>query len=129
CETTQYEFFTHRLTEHRGLLTNIIHNSISQELQERYQAMPLLLYPEGIAYLVEKGARLSIDDAALASIAGRIADAIQAMTRQRFDDFIEVRPLGIRINEKCLELGIPFNDLMQAVRSMIERRRLDAADL
>lgn len=129
CDNTQYEFFTHRLTEHRGLLTNIIHNSISQELQGRYQAMPLLLYPEGIAYLVEKGARLSVDDDALASIAARIADAIQAMTRQRFDDFIEVRPLGIRINEKCLELGIPFSDLMQAVRSLIERRRLDAAEI
>ncbi|HEY7348053.1 MAG TPA: type I-D CRISPR-associated protein Cas10d/Csc3 [Ktedonobacterales bacterium] len=129
CDDTQYEFFTHRLTEHRGLLTNIIHNNISQTLQERCQAMPLLLYPEGIAYLVKRGSSIIVDDAMLADMAGRITSAIQAMTRARFEDFIEVRPLGIRINEKCLELGIPFSDLMQAARSIIERRRLDATEL
>ncbi len=123
CEDTQYEFFTHRLTEHRGLLTNIIHNSISEELQERCQALPLLLYPEGIAYLVKRGSRVVIDDAALTSMAGRIASAIQAMTKQRFDDFINPRrPLGITIDAKVLDLGVPFRMLMEATRSIIEQR-------
>ncbi|RMF34530.1 MAG: type I-D CRISPR-associated protein Cas10d/Csc3, partial [Chloroflexi bacterium] len=47
----QYEFVTHRLTEQRGLLTNVIHNGIVAELQERYGLIPLLFYPEGVAYL------------------------------------------------------------------------------
>ena len=129
CKTTQYTFFTHRLAEHRGLLSNIIHNSISATLEERYHLLPLLLYPEGTAYLMEQNATVPLDDALFAAIASRVAATLQAMTSGRFEQFIVPRPLGITIDAKCLELGLPFRTLMSKVRTIIERRQTDPIEL
>jgi CRISPR-associated protein Csc3 len=129
CTTTQYAFFTHRLTEHRGLFSNIIHNSISNELRERCGLRPLLLYPEGTAYLMEKNAAIPLDEWLLPAIARRVAATLQEMTSERFEQFIVPRPLGITIDAKCLELGLPFRTLMGKVRTIIERRQPDPDDL
>ena len=61
-QARQYEFISHRLTEQRGLLTNVMHNVIVEVLYEQRGAILLLYYPDGVAYLVEKGQRVSVDE-------------------------------------------------------------------
>ncbi|GIV97914.1 MAG: hypothetical protein KatS3mg057_2571 [Herpetosiphonaceae bacterium] len=129
CDETQYDFFIHRVTEHRGILTNIIHNSIVEELQKRYGLIPLLFYPDGVAYLLEANRRIVIDDEVFESLARRIAGTLQRLTASKFQQFIDVRPLGIRIDAKCLELGLAFEELMGAVDTIIQRRSFNSADL
>jgi len=51
----RYTFVTHQVSEQRGLLTNLIHNQVSAYLQRRWGLVPLLFYPDGVAYLAEEG--------------------------------------------------------------------------
>ncbi|MCZ7672374.1 MAG: hypothetical protein M5U34_37245 [Chloroflexi bacterium] len=51
----QYEFITHRLTESRGLLSNVLHNAIAAHLQTQHGLVPLLFYPDGTTYLAKRG--------------------------------------------------------------------------
>ena len=125
----QYEFVTHRLTEQRGILTNLIHNSISAELSERYELIPLLHYPDGIAYLAKKGYDLQIGDTDLVRIAGRVARTISKVTASKFREFITPAPAGIKVDSKCLELGVPFEDILREIYNIIQRRSPDPVAL
>jgi CRISPR-associated protein Csc3 len=118
----QFTFFTHRLDESRGALTNIFHNAISDELRERHELLPLLLYPDGIAYLCRRGQEPLIDADSLQRVAARAAGEVSRMTGASFEEFIEVRPLGIKVDAKCLELGRPFDDILGAIDAIIQRR-------
>ncbi|HDQ72316.1 MAG TPA: type I-D CRISPR-associated protein Cas10d/Csc3 [Chloroflexi bacterium] len=125
----QYEFFTHRLTEQRGILTNVIHNAIAAELRERYGLIPLLYYPDGIAYLAEKGCTPVIGDEDLSRIAERIARTISRVVAGKYREFITPAPTGIKVDEKCLELQVPFKDILREIYNIIQRRTPDPAEL
>ena len=124
----QYEFVTHRLTELRGILTNVLHNAIAAELRERYGLIPLLYYPDGIAYLVEKGHAPAIGDDDLAQIAQRIAEVISEATTAKFRQFIDPRQ-GIKVDAKCLELGVPFGKILREIYNIVQRRTPNPAEL
>lgn len=125
----QYEFVTHRLTEQRGILTNVIHNAIAAELRERYGWIPLLHYPDGIAYLSEKGQAPAVGDDDLARIARRVARTISKATTAKFREFIRPAPSGIKVDHKCLELGVPFEDVLREIYNIIQRRSPDPSAL
>lgn len=126
---TQYAFFTHRLDESRGALTNILHNAISAELHERYRLLPLLLYPEGVVYLVRRGQEPHISGMDLQRIAARAASEISRLTGVKFDEFIEVRPLGIKVDAKCLALGLPFSRIWDEIYAIVQRRKFKYEEL
>ena len=125
----QYGFVTHRLTEQRGILTNVIHNDIAAELRERYGLIPLLYYPDGIAYLLEKGKSFSVEDDDVMHIAQRVSRTISRMTAAKFSDFIQPAPSGIKVDKKCLELGVPFEDVLREIYNIIQRRTPDPIEL
>jgi CRISPR-associated protein Csc3 len=106
--SVQYEFVTHRLTEMRGLLSNVLHNAIAAHLQNRHGLTPLLFYPDGIAYLAPRGHGLALTTADRKQMAKRAAETIQSFSRAKYRDFIKPTNQGIKVNEKCLEMGIPF---------------------
>jgi len=127
----QYEFISHRLTELRGLLTNVLHNAIAAELQEQYGLIPLLYYPDGIAYLSERNKKPALNGEVRISIARRAAEEISNITRGKFSDFITSTGQGIKVDSKCLELGIPFsgdNGLWNAIFNLVQRRNIDPQD-
>jgi len=124
-QPVQYEFVTHRLTEQRGLLTNVIHNGIIAELRERYGLIPLLFYPEGVAYLAEKGRALTIGEKDLERMARRIAQTISGMTTAKFREFINSTGQGIKVDPKCLEMGVPFREILGEIYNLVQRRRFD----
>jgi len=125
----QYDFATHRLTEGRGLLSNVIHNAIVAELRERHGLVPFLFYPSGVAYLIERGRDLAIGPADRQRMAQRAAKAISAMTEAKFRDFIRSTGQGIKVDARCLELGVPFGRIWREVYNLVQRRRFDPADM
>jgi len=125
----QYQFVTHRVTEMRGLLTNVIHNAIVDELRDRHGAVPLLFYPDGVAYLVERGHEMIIGPDERRSIARRIAGTVSGMTEGKFGDFIRSTAQGIKVDAKCLQLGVSFGRIWREVYSQVQRRNFKPTDL
>lgn len=75
--TTQYELIYHVVAEQRGILTNVIHNRIAEYLARHQGAQPLLYYPDGVVYLVQRGAIPVINEADLQKMAIQIADFLE----------------------------------------------------
>lgn len=125
----QYEFCIHLLTEDRGLLSNTVHNAIVEHLREEYDLIPLLFYPDGVAYLMSKGRDLSLTEQDEGQIGKRIAAAISEMTRNKLPDFVESKPGGIKIMPKCLDLGLPFADIWHVVYGKVQTRNLNVATI
>ena len=121
----QYEFCTHLLTEDRGILSNVIHEGIVAHLRDAFKLIPLLFYPDGVAYLVERGRALTLTEQDVAQIGRRIAAAISEMTRQKLSDFVESKPGGIKIMPKCLDLGLPFAEIWHVVYGKVQTRNLN----
>ncbi|MCP4165893.1 MAG: type I-D CRISPR-associated protein Cas10d/Csc3 [Chloroflexi bacterium] len=107
-EARQFQLFTHQLTEQRGLFSNILHQAIADELKETAELIPLLYYPDGIVYLVTKGQTIQVDDEMVYRTATRTAQNINSITQSKFQQFIVTRAAGIKVDGKCLELGVPF---------------------
>ncbi|MBX3010413.1 MAG: type I-D CRISPR-associated protein Cas10d/Csc3 [Caldilineaceae bacterium] len=124
--TTQYELIYHVVAEQRGILTNVIHNRIAEYLTRYKDAQPLLYYPDGVAYLVARGTIPVIGDADLQRIAGKVTDFIEGLTRGNFENFIKAGNQGIKVDEKCLELNIPFSQLWQRVDAIIQGKNYAA---
>ncbi|MEZ4867300.1 MAG: type I-D CRISPR-associated protein Cas10d/Csc3 [Caldilineaceae bacterium] len=124
--TTQYEFIYHVVAEQRGILTNVIHNRIAEYLARHKSVQPLLYYPDGVVYLVQRSVELVINDVDLHQIADKVTDFIEGLTRGNFESFIKAGNQGIKVDEKCLELGIPFLQLWQRVDAIIQGKNYAA---
>jgi CRISPR-associated protein Csc3 len=105
----QYKFVTHQLTEDRGLLSNVVHESVVTHLRDEFGLIPLLFYPDGVAYLAPQTQTLTLRQQDLHAMGEGVADAISEMTSKQLPDFVESKPGGIKITRKCLQLGISFH--------------------
>jgi len=111
----QYAFVTHQVTEQRGLLTNLVHNAVSDHLAERYSLVPLLFYPDGVAYLTEAGNVPSLTGEDLSAVGRAVAQAAAGMSRGEFAKFIRSGNQGITVDRQCLELGVPFEEIWNVI--------------
>lgn len=118
--STQYELVSHVFSEQRGLLTNVIHNRIAAFMAEQKEAIALLYYPDGVVYLTKRGAELQISEDDYIQMAQRVTEFLEGQTRGNFTDFIKPAISGIKIDAKCLELGIPFVQLWEEVDNIIQ---------
>jgi CRISPR-associated protein Csc3 len=123
---TQYEFIYHVVAEQRGILTNVIHNRIAEYMARQKGALPLLYYPNGVVYLIQQSAMPVVNEADLHQIAGKITDFLEGLTRGSFESFIKAGNQGIKVDEKCLELGIPFHQLWQRVDAIVQGKNYAA---
>jgi CRISPR-associated protein Csc3 len=128
ADDRQYNFFIHHLAENRGSLTNMIHHAIVTVLQQQ-GLIPLLFYPDGVAYLMEMGQALTVDAALRHKLARQTAQAINELTGQEFESFIQSGIQGIKVDPKCLELGIPFEKLWNVMHRRVQSRNLDRETL
>ena len=128
-QAKQLQFFTHRLTEQRGILTNVIHNAIVEDLATRYDLMPLLYYPNGVTYLAEKDRSVTITSDDLARMGARVAGIISGLTTGKFEEFILSTGQGIKVDGKCLELGVPFRSIWREINNRVQRRKFDPTDV
>jgi CRISPR-associated protein Csc3 len=118
----QYGFCSHRLTEDRGLLSNVVHNAVVQHMREELDLIPLLFYPDGVAYLKPRERDVVVGEKDIEGIGGRVAASISKMTAQHLVDFVESKPGGITIMPKCLTLGVPFSEIWRVVHSKARSR-------
>ncbi|MFZ2360051.1 MAG: type I-D CRISPR-associated protein Cas10d/Csc3 [Anaerolineae bacterium] len=125
----QLRLFSHRLTEQRGILTNVIHNAIVEDLVAHYGLTPLLYYPDGVTYLAEKGQIIAVGSEGLARIGASVAGVIAGLTTGKFDEFILSTGQGIKVDGKCLELGVPFRNIWREIDNRVQRRKFDPADV
>lgn len=58
----------HKLNEVRGLLTNVLNNSIMRLLQQQ-QAIPYLFFPNGVVYLIDRTTTFDLDQTEIAAAA------------------------------------------------------------
>jgi CRISPR-associated protein Csc3 len=124
----QYSFFLHRLSENRGSLTNMIHHALVTVFRQQGM-IPLLFYPDGVAYLVDKDQPTTVGASLQRKLARQTAQAINELTGQEFESFIVSAIAGIKVDPKCLELGIPFEKLWNTMHARVQNRNLDRETL
>ena len=125
-DNVQYKFVYHKVSEQRGILTNLLHNEIVKYLEAEKDLLPLLYYPDGVAYLVDQNSDVQITTDEIAIIGNVIVDNIEAKTREEFSKFIQGSPAGIKVDEKCLSLGVSFKEIWNEVRNIISQRKYAA---
>ena len=119
----QYKFVYHKVSEQRGILTNLIHNEIVKYLESEKGLLPLLYYSEGVAYLVDRDRDIHITADEIAEIGNAVVHNIESKTRGEFIKFIQGSPAGIKVNEKCIALGVSFAEIWNEVRNIISERK------
>ena len=124
-----YEFVHHVVAEQRGILTNAIHHCIAEFMAERKGARPLLYYPDGVAYLVKRGQTIDITESDYLTLAASVTGFFEGQTRGNFRDFIKAGNQGIKVDQKCLELGVSFGRIWGAIDGIVSRKRYKIAEM
>ena len=119
----QYQFVYHKVSEQRGIMTNLIHNEIVKYLETEKDLLPLLYYPDGVAYLVDRNLDVQMPSDELSALGNRIVNNIESKTSEEFRKFIQGSPAGIKVDEKCLSLGLSFDQIWNEVRNIISERK------
>ena len=119
----QYQFVYHKVSEQRGILTNLIHNEIVKYLETEKDLLPLLYYPDGVAYLVDRNRDVRITTDEITTLGNRVVNQIKSKTIGEFSKFIQGSPAGIKVDEKCLSLGLSFQKIWNEVRNIISERK------
>ena len=119
----QYKFVYHKVSEQRGILTSLIHNEIVRSLESEKDLLPLLYYPDGVAYLVDRDQDVHITTDEIVGIGNAVVRNIESKTRKEFIKFIQGSPAGIKVDEKCIALGVSFAKIWNEVRNIISERK------
>ena len=119
----QYKFVYHKVSEQRGILTNLIHNEIAKYLELEKDLLPLLYYSKGVAYLIDRDRDIHITTDEIAEIGNAVVHNIESKTRGEFIKFIQGSPAGIKVDEKCIALGVSFAEIWNEVRNIISERK------
>ena len=119
----QYKFVYHKVSEQRGILTNLIHNEIVRCLESKKELLPLLYYPNGVAYLVDRDRDVHITTDEISEIGNAVVHNIASKTRKEFIKFIQGSPAGIKVDEKCIALGVSFAEIWNEVRNIVSERK------
>ncbi|MDE0685651.1 MAG: type I-D CRISPR-associated protein Cas10d/Csc3, partial [Candidatus Poribacteria bacterium] len=122
-DDVQYKFVYHKVSEQRGILTNLIHNEIVKYLETEKDLLPLLYYPDGVAYLVDQNLNVHVTTDEITAIGNSVVDYIGLKTRGKFSKFIQGSPAGIKVDEKCLSLGLSFQEIWNEVQNIISERK------
>ncbi len=122
-DDVQYRFVHHKVSEQRGILTNLIHNEIVRYLESEKDLLPLLYYPDGVAYLVDRDCDVHITTDEITEVGNAVVHNIESKTRGEFIKFIQGSPAGIKVDEKCMALGVPFAEIWNEVRNIISERK------
>lgn len=122
-DDVQYKFVYHKVNEQRGILTNLIHNKIVKYLETEKDLLPLLFYPNGVAYLVDQNLDVQVTTGEITAIGNAVVDYIESKTRGEFSKFIQGSPAGIKVDEKCLSLGLSFKEIWNEVQNIISERK------
>jgi CRISPR-associated protein Csc3 len=112
----------HRLGENRGVLSNMIHNTVVTYVQQQHTMIDLLYYPDGVAYLLPEGEAFQWTSADVHAVAKHLAQAIREKQVISLDQFVTISQLGIRASSAAKESGASYHDLLYAIRKRVDRK-------
>jgi len=123
---TQFRWISHKLAEHRGVLSNIIHNQ-AVEVLKSHKAIPLLVYSEGTWYLLP----ISVDLPPIEKLLEEISEKVDGkLAKVRIEDLSKVITLtkdGIKIDESVIGL-LPAEEILKEVERLIYKRNFKIQD-
>jgi len=122
----RWGFTWHRLAENRGILTNVMHNTLVDLFRDRFAAIPLLYYPDGVAYLVPADTSLTWDDTAYPAAARRVAGALARLQLGDIDAFIKPTKDGIKVAPDAFESGADLKFILAKIVSRVEAKTYSA---
>ena len=125
----KYKFVYHKVSEQRGILTNLIHNEIVRGLESEKELLPLLYYPDGVAYLVDQNCDIHITTDEITMFGNCVVNKIEEITRNEFRKFITSGNQGIKVDEKCIALGVSFTEIWNEVQNKINRKKYNIDDM
>lgn len=124
----QYELVYHKLTEIRGLLSNIFHNSIIEIFKTNLKLEPIFYYPDGVVYLKPKGEILNTDGL-VEKIAKNINKTILDMQKEDkgIGLYFKVKQ-GLEFDEKVFSLNPTADDLFNYIDKEIQKKKYKITD-
>lgn len=125
----QYQLIAHQITEQRGILTNIIHNQVSEFLQEKFNALPIFLYPQGTHYLSPVGLDLTLTNQDRLTISQGVEQKVHQMKAEEYGKFIKAGNQGIKIDGEVLDLGLTYDEIFAYVNTLIQRKSYKVDEL
>lgn len=73
------KFYYHKITDYRGLTTNLYHQAIARTLQQKYNLYPLLFFENGTLYIGEQEPKLFDRDGFLNSVLQQFNESLQQL--------------------------------------------------
>ena len=128
-DDVKYRFVYHKISEQRGILTNLLHNEIVKYLKKEKDLLPLLYYPDGVAYLVDQDRDIDITTNEITMLGNCIVNKIERIISDEFRKFIMSGNQGIKIDQKCLSLGAPFDKIWHEVWNKINRKKYNVDNM
>lgn len=121
----QYKLVTHTISEDRGILTNICHNTVVKFLQEKGFII-VAYYKEGVLYLVEdKEITFTEKDREML-----LSNSVKSIKSKIFNDFkvyIKNGPSGIKVDEKCLGIT-SIENIIYEIKNRCEKSKIPDID-
>lgn len=99
----QYKIVSHKISEDRGILTNIIHNGVVEYLSGK-GLIPIAYYKDGTIYLQDKDNEIILNDTDKKEMLAKISLRIREKVFDNYKGFIKNAQSGIKVDEKCLEI-------------------------
>ena len=125
----QYRLISHRLGEHRGVLSNLIHNGTADVLSEEYGATPVFLSPEGTWYLVPTDTPLPDRATFLAQVSGKARQSLQEIRNQDLSKIVVLTKDGVKTDASLFGLGLSADGIITAITQQVFRRKFATRDI
>src|SRR5581483_6275547 len=125
----QYRLVSHRLSEHRGVLSNLIHNGVMDVLKDDYAATPVFLSPEGTWYLVSTDTTLPDRTTFLAKVGGKVRQSLQAIRNEDLSKIVVLTKDGVKTDASLFGLGLSAEGILTAITQQVYRRKFTARDI
>jgi CRISPR-associated protein Csc3 len=124
----QFRWISHRLGEHRGILSNIIHNKVTEVL-EGYGATPIMHYPEGTCYLVEAKTTLPEREVFYDTVHRKVRQSLGAMRSQDLSKIVVLTKDGVKVDASLFSLGLGAEEIIGEITRQVFRRRFTPRDI
>lgn len=98
-----YKMITHKISEDRGILTNLCHNTIVKFLKEK-GFIAIAYYKEGVVYLVED-VEVNFAENDRKRLIDECVKNVKRLIYSDFRIFIKNTAAGIKVDEKCLDIA------------------------
>lgn len=124
----RWRWVTHRLSENRAVLSNLIHNTVVEYLQKRHTQnnhpiiADVLYYPDGVAYLLPERETFTWSERENTALTQCVAKSVEKKQATSLNQLIKASQLGIRVSQAAIESGASYTEIMYAIRQRVDNK-------